>query len=66
MDYKKAVGVSVIEYSYLDGVTSPIQAQLNSKASSFTGYTGTVSVRKGDNSGALTLTYSNGILTGVA
>lgn len=38
----------------------------NNKANSFTGYTGTVSVRKGDNTGSLTLTYSNGILTGVS
>jgi hypothetical protein len=38
----------------------------NGKANSFTGYTGSVSVRKGDDTGALTLTYSNGILTGVS
>ena len=37
----------------------------NNKANSFTGYTGTISVRKGDDSGSLELTYSNGILTGV-
>jgi hypothetical protein len=30
------------------------------------GYSGSVSVRKGDNSGALTLTFSAGVLTSVA
>ena len=34
----------------------------NNKANSFTGYTGTVSVRKGDDTGSLTMTFSNGIL----
>ena len=38
----------------------------NNKANSFTGYTGTISVRKGDDSGSIELTYSNGILTGVS
>lgn len=37
----------------------------NNKADSFTGYTGSISVRKGDDTGALTLTYSNGILIDV-
>ena len=38
----------------------------NNKANSFTGYTGTIDVRKGDDSGSLTLTYNNGVLTSVS
>ena len=38
----------------------------NNKANAFTGYTGTISVRNGADTGALSLTFTNGILTGVA
>jgi hypothetical protein len=35
------------------------------KADSFSGYTGTVKVRNSDNTGTISLTFSNGILTDV-
>jgi hypothetical protein len=35
------------------------------KADSFSGYTGTVKVRNSDNTGTVSLTFSNGILTDV-
>lgn len=38
----------------------------NNKANAFAGYTGTVSVRNGADTGAVSLTFTNGILTGVA
>lgn len=38
----------------------------NGKANAFTGYTGTVTVRNSDNTGTVAMTFSNGVLTGVA
>ena len=53
------VGCTVCAYLLWSGSSAPLPLQL-------AGYTGTLSVRKGDDSGALTLTVQTGIITGVA
>lgn len=67
-----AIGsVTSDEISYLSGVSSPIQNQINGKAGAFSGYTGSVTVVTGvdfvaETTTTSTLNFSNGVLTSVS